>query len=901
MADSLDSSAAKKPAQRKRPPGSNAPIKTDGALIGARAAQVGGLALAAYVITAVTTGSGVASADTADADAGGSVTSSSQHAANAATTNRLGPRAGSRTAANRPARAGNGATSSATTPSPKPRPGTGGFRTSSSNKQRLSSPSSTTASSDSPADATATTVVAAGLTPVGLPAPMPPQRTAVDWAPLTWIRRTFFNRPPTVHYRASLNSQDMSNGVITGTIGAIDPDGDRLTYQVLADPKYGSVVIDPLTGKFTFTPTALFAEFGGADAFTVKVTDGRFHPLALLFSPDRGTPTPRLPVAVTRLPDASPSSPLEPFTVEKVITFDVPDGVVVNGADLTPDGDHLLLSVTIAGKTQIAVSNLDGGEYQCVSCGLVTNAAKAIALEGNQKIWFASTSGQQSADDPLGGAGLISYAILECQGSISSCANPTVKNVEFPSDRGPLAASTQNREAKPDPFGEYVTWTENTPITGPRMSIARLVATDTGYKLVDQRIFAPQWDENTEYAQDFANATRFYEGGSWHAGGRYLKYQTTTTGLNYDIYLLDTLTGERRQLTTDLDYNESGDVAPDGRSVYFSSARGADRMDVFTALQRPSLLDVAAFPQMARVSLWNNRRAMNEPWVMNLDDGQQLGSYSGQPVIIDPDWTIRGWSWFPDSTRALINEQQRPDTVTPGAPDTPWRFSIISFPTREATTPLPPVHQDPDAIAKWSVPVEEYTPMMGRQVPSRVLQGKDSGTATLSYSGTFASGSYSVTYDNYSDDGKTFINGTEKVTVVNPIGNATWTADLTSTGERTGYLKGSIKAGKANAFSGTVSSEINGVSYSGVPIQTDFPVINQPQLAITSFDNRVRVTATVAEDGYPRAVRGATVTVGSNTVTTDENGFAQIPFVPGDTISVIAGGFQSASQQVPTA
>ncbi len=212
-----------------------------------------------------------------------------------------------------------------------------------------------------------------------------------------------------------------------------------------------------------------------------------------------------------------------------------------------------------------------------------------------------------------------------------------------------MATTTQNREAKPDPFGEYVTWTENTPVTGPRMSIARLVATDTGYSLVDQRIFSPQWDENTEYAADFANATRFYEGGSWHAGGRYLKYQTTTTGLNYDIYLLDTLTGERRQLTTDIDYNESGDVAPDGRSVYFSSARGADRMDVFTALQRPSLLDVAAFPpQMARVSLWNNRRAMNEPWVMNLDDGQQLGGYSGgQPIIIDPDWTIRGWSWFP--------------------------------------------------------------------------------------------------------------------------------------------------------------------------------------------------------------------------------------------------------------
>ncbi len=36
---------------------------------------------------------------------------------------------------------------------------------------------------------------------------------------------------------------------------------------------------------------------------------------------------------------------------------------------------------------------------------------------------------------------------------------------------------------------------------------------------------------------------RFYEGASWHEGGRILKYQETSTGLNYDIYLLDTATG----------------------------------------------------------------------------------------------------------------------------------------------------------------------------------------------------------------------------------------------------------------------------------------------------------------------------------------------------------------------
>lgn len=725
-----------------------------------------------------------------------------------------------------------------------------------------------------------------------------PVGSAVEWSLLGWIRRTFFNQAPVIRYRPEDNVQGPL-GVITGSIGAADPEGDALKYIVTTKPRYGTVVIDQRTGTFTYTPNLEYAQAGGVDRFVVRVTDGKLNLLHFL-RPDFGVPRAKIGVEVSSiLPPPSSSPPLEAFVVEKTIDFDVPAGVAVTGADLSPDGEYLILEVKIDGKTQVAVSDLDGGNYQCISCGVVTNAAKARAFGDNERIWFASTSGQQSADDPLGGAGLITYAILECGGSIYSCASPTVRNVEFPSDRGPLASSTQNREAKPDPFGEYVTWTENTPITGPRMSIARLVATETGYTLVDQRIFSPQWDEETEYAQDFVNATRFYEGASWHAGGRYLKYQTTTTGLNYDIWLLDTATGERRQLTTDLDYNESGDVSPDGTSVYFSSARGADRMDVFTALVRPSLIDSAAFPQIGRVSLWNNRRSMNEPWVMNLDAGQQLGGYSGQPIIIDPDWTIRGWSWFPDSTRALINEQQRPDIVTPGAPDTPWRFSVISFPTREATTPLAPVRQDPEAIARWSVPVEDYNPMMGRQVPSRVLKGTHSGTATLHYVGNFASGAYSVTYENYSDDGKTFINGTETVTVVNPIGNATWSADLTSTGERTGYLKGSIKAGRANAFSGTVSSEINGVTYSGVPTQLDYPVIDQPQLAISSFGDRVRVTATVAEDGEARPVRGATVTVGNVTATTDAQGYVLVVLAPGDSVTASAGGFRSVSSEVP--
>lgn len=723
-----------------------------------------------------------------------------------------------------------------------------------------------------------------------------PHQTAVDWSVLGWIRRTLLNREPSIDYDVSLNVQDMNSGVITGNIGALDPEGDALTYKIVANPRSGTVVIDQLTGDFTFTPNQSFAASGGIDAFNVRVSDGRVHLVSHLLLGDRNGTTARIAVSVVALGNSVTPRPLEAFQVEKVIDFDLPDGVTVTGADLSPDSQHLIVDVKVNGQNHIAVTNLDGGDYQCLTCGLVDNAAKAIALYDNQRIWFANTSGQQSAGDALGGAGAITYSILECEGSITACQNPTVKPVVFPSERKRLPV--QNREAKPDPFGEYVTWTENTVRRGPRMSIARLVATEDGYELTEQRVFSPQWDERTDYAGDFANATRFYEGASWHEGGRYLKYQTTSDGLNYDIYLLDTRTGERRQLTTDLDYNESGDLSPDGKTVYFSSARGLDRMDVFTALQRPSLIDVVAFPQMGRVSLWNNRRSLNEPWLMDLSVGQQLGGYSGQPIIIDPDWTIRGWSWFPDSTRAVINEQQRPDTVTPGAPDTPWRVSIISFPTREATEPLEPVHQDPDAIATWSVPVKDFNPMVGRQEPRRVLKGTYSGTATLQYIGIFGFGTYSVIYKNYSDDGKTFINGTERVNIYNPMGNAVWTANLTSEGERSGYLKGSIKIGAKNAFSGNVESQINGVTYSGVPTQVDAPTLHQPQLAVSLSGDKIRVTATVAEDSMPRPVYGATVTIGSVTVTTDDQGFAQIPFVAGDTVTASAGGFRSTSQQL---
>lgn len=128
------------------------------------------------------------------------------------------------------------------------------------------------------------------------------------------------------------------------------------------------------------------------------------------------------------------------------------------------------------------------------------------------------------------------------------------------------------------------------------------------------------------------------------------------------------------------------------------------------------------------------------------------------------------------------------------------RISILKFPARTPTAPQKnPVHQDPaKKIAQWSVPVKDFNPLMGRIRPVRLLKGKYSGTALLSYFGAYASGRFSVSYANYSDDGgATFLDGVETILVVlAPPLTATWSANLTSRGARHGYLRGWLSSGR---------------------------------------------------------------------------------------------------------
>jgi beta-glucosidase/6-phospho-beta-glucosidase/beta-galactosidase len=64
-----------------------------------------------------------------------------------------------------------------------------------------------------------------------------------------------------------------TSGLITGNIGAVDPDGDPLTYTVIGRPHNGGTLEVDEDGNFTYRPMNAMAAVGGVDQFTVVVSD----------------------------------------------------------------------------------------------------------------------------------------------------------------------------------------------------------------------------------------------------------------------------------------------------------------------------------------------------------------------------------------------------------------------------------------------------------------------------------------------------------------------------------------------------------------------------------------------------------------------------------------------------
>ncbi|CAN3130609.1 Ig-like domain-containing protein [Mycobacterium sp. smrl_JER01] len=111
-----------------------------------------------------------------------------------------------------------------------------------------------------------------------------PIPTSPDSSPLLlmleWWRRTtvgvFYNRAPDA---SPLQIGEAADGTVVGTVGAIDPDGDPLTYTLAQGPRFGTVKLNA-DGTYVYTPGTLMVSGGGQDTFTVTVRDKGFRLLS---------------------------------------------------------------------------------------------------------------------------------------------------------------------------------------------------------------------------------------------------------------------------------------------------------------------------------------------------------------------------------------------------------------------------------------------------------------------------------------------------------------------------------------------------------------------------------------------------------------------------------------------
>ena len=84
---------------------------------------------------------------------------------------------------------------------------------------------------------------------------------------------------PITDVKTTVGQPNSAIGEVKGTVKAVDPEGDVLTYTLTSGPTKGSVTVDSATGAFTYTPTsearydATVGPGQVVDSFTVTVRD----------------------------------------------------------------------------------------------------------------------------------------------------------------------------------------------------------------------------------------------------------------------------------------------------------------------------------------------------------------------------------------------------------------------------------------------------------------------------------------------------------------------------------------------------------------------------------------------------------------------------------------------------
>jgi hypothetical protein len=181
---------------------------------------------------------------------------------------------------------------------------------------------------------------------------------------------------------------------LTGTLAGQDADGDALTFSLSTPPPNGSVIIDPGTGHFIYTPNA---DFSGNDEFSFIVADRRIASaparVAIQVSAVNDSPV----IQLLRAPGAGESGKtvtatlqaMDPETRVASIEVTFADGSTVPGLVMRPDGFEYPLPVTdhpVSFAYRLRVSDTEGNvtqrDFSTTDCP-VSASGNLVTLAGS--------------------------------------------------------------------------------------------------------------------------------------------------------------------------------------------------------------------------------------------------------------------------------------------------------------------------------------------------------------------------------------------------------------------------------------------------------------------------------------------------------------------------------------